>query len=65
VWIVRAAGRGDGVVESAVRTGPIVRLDVRLDDGRVLEAVVAAVDHPAPGDRVDVVVDPAGVVTLA
>ena len=63
--VVRAVGEGAGMVESAVRTGPIVRLKVRLDDGRVLEAVVAAVEHPAPGDRVDVVVDPAGVVTLA
>jgi thiamine transport system ATP-binding protein len=65
VRVVRAAGRGAGVVESAVRTGPIVRLSVRLDDGRVLEAVVASVDHPAPGDRVDVVVDPDGIFTLA
>ena len=65
VRVVRAVGEGAGMVESAVRTGPIVRLKVRLDDGRVLESVVASVEHPAPGDRVDVIVDPAGVVTLA
>jgi thiamine transport system ATP-binding protein len=64
VRVVRAVGEGAGMVESAVRTGPIVRLKVRLDNGRVLEAVVASVEHPSPGDRVDVVVDPAGVVTL-
>jgi thiamine transport system ATP-binding protein len=61
---VRAAADGEGVVASAVRTGPVVRLRVRLDDGRVLESVVAALDHPQPGDRVDVDVDPAGIVRL-
>ena len=45
---------------SASAHGPIVRLDVRLDDGRRLESVVAAVDHPRPGDRVDVMIDPEG-----
>jgi thiamine transport system ATP-binding protein len=65
VRVVRAVGEGAGMVESAVRTGSIVRLSVRLDDGRVLEAIVASVDHPAPDDRVDVVVDPAGIITLA
>jgi thiamine transport system ATP-binding protein len=61
---VRAARQGNGVVENAVRTGPVVRLRVRLDDGDVLEAVVAALDHPQPGDRVDVEVDPQGIVRL-
>ena len=60
---VRAApGSGVGVVEKAVRTGPLVRLRVRLDDGRSLEAVVAAIDHPRVSDRVDVDVDPRGIV---
>ena len=31
-----ATGNGMGIVESAVRTGPIVRIVVRLDDGRRL-----------------------------
>jgi thiamine transport system ATP-binding protein len=61
---VHPATDGEGVVESAVRTGPLVRLRVRLDDGRVLESVVAALDHPRPGDRVDVEVDPEGIVRL-
>jgi ABC-type Fe3+/spermidine/putrescine transport system ATPase subunit len=61
---VRAAHQGNGVVERAVRTGPVVRLRVRLDDGRVLEAVVAALEHPQQGDRVDVEVDPQGIVRL-
>jgi thiamine transport system ATP-binding protein len=64
VRVFPAENDGAGVVESAVRTGPIVRLVVRLDDGRRLEAVDAAVEHPAPGDRVDVEVDPAGIVRL-
>ena len=53
-----------GIVESAVRTGPIVRIVVRLDDGRGLEAVDAAIGHPAPGERVDVEIDPEGIVRL-
>jgi ABC-type sulfate/molybdate transport systems ATPase subunit len=61
---VRAALDGNGTVERAVRTGPLVRLRVALDDGRALEAAVAAVDHPAPGDRVAVTIDPEGIVRL-
>jgi len=49
---------------SAVRTGPLVRLRVALDDGRSLEAAVAAVEHPGPGYRVDVEIDPEGIVRL-
>ena len=55
---------GSGVVLSAVRHGPTVLVAVRLDDGRILEAAVAALEHPTPGDRVDVDVDPAGIVRL-
>jgi thiamine transport system ATP-binding protein len=65
VWRARDAGGGDGVVEDAVRRGATVRIVVRLDRGETLEAVVADVDHPAPGDRVRVEIDPAGVVELA
>jgi thiamine transport system ATP-binding protein len=64
VRVRRASGDGTGVVETAVRTGPLVRLVVRLDDGRRLEAVDAAIEHPAPGDRVDVEVDARGIVRL-
>jgi thiamine transport system ATP-binding protein len=64
VRVSPASTNGAGVVESAVRTGPIVRMVVRLDDGRRLEAVDAAIEHPAPGDRVDVDVDPEGIVRL-
>ncbi|HXF98951.1 MAG TPA: ABC transporter ATP-binding protein [Gaiellaceae bacterium] len=66
VRVARAAdgARGDGVVEAAVRQGPTVRLLVRLDDGRTLEAAVAALDHPAPGERVRVEIDPHGIVSL-
>jgi thiamine transport system ATP-binding protein len=64
VTVRRALDEGAGVVERAVRTGPIVRLRVRLDDGRALDAAVASIDHPAPGDRVDVAIDPNGIVRL-
>ena len=56
---------GDGVVESAVRQGPTVRVVVRLREGGELEAVVSSLEHPLPGDQVDVAVDPAGIVRLA
>ena len=60
------AGRGgDGVVESAVRQGPTVRVVVRLHDGSELEAVVSSLVHPRAGDHVDVAIDPAGIVRLA
>jgi len=62
VIVRRTPGGGQGVVEKAVRIGPAVRLRVRLDDGRSLEAVVAAIDHPRAGDRVDVDIDPKGIV---
>ncbi len=48
---VRAAGlgeRGDGIVESAVRHGPTVRLLIRLEQrASRLTAAVTALDHPA------------------
>ena len=57
-----ATGDGQGIVERVVRVGPVVRLRVRLDDGRTLEAAVAAIAHPRTGDRVDVEIDPEGVI---
>jgi thiamine transport system ATP-binding protein len=59
-----AGGAGDGVVERAVRAGPVVRLVLRLDDGRRLEALSTSLGHPVAGDRVDVEVDPAGIIQL-
>jgi thiamine transport system ATP-binding protein len=60
----RDGAEGDGVVLSASRHGPTVRLIVRLHDARELEAAVTSVDHPQPGDRVDVEIDPEGIVRL-
>jgi thiamine transport system ATP-binding protein len=57
-------GRGNAVVESATREGASVRLVVRRDTGDTLVSVTAAVEHPQPGDRVAVEVDPAGVVEV-
>jgi ABC-type Fe3+/spermidine/putrescine transport system ATPase subunit len=59
-----ASGTGSGQVERAVRTGPVVRLVVRLDDGRRLEALSTSLEHPSAGDRVDVDVDPDGIIRL-
>jgi thiamine transport system ATP-binding protein len=57
-------GRGNAVVESATREGASVRLVVRRDTGDTLVSVTAVVEHPQPGDRVAVEVDPAGVVEV-
>jgi len=66
VRVTAAVGEeeADGVVESVIRHGPTVRLRVRLADGELLEAAVASLDHPAPGDSVTVDVDPDGIVRL-
>jgi thiamine transport system ATP-binding protein len=64
VTVRTATGQGQGVVARVVRVGPVVRLRVRLDDGRTLDAAVAAVDHPGVGDRVDLEIDPRGIVPL-
>lgn len=66
VRVTAAVGEeeADGLVESVVRHGPTVRLRVRLADGELLEAAVASLDHPAPGDPVTVDVDPDGIVRL-
>ena len=61
---VHPSANGNGVVENARRTGPTVELVVRLEGGRRLEAVVAALEHPRVGDRVDVEIDPDGIVRL-
>jgi len=64
---VRAVADGErcnGVVASSARLGPLVRVRVQLDDGAVLEAVAAGLDHPRPGERVVVDVDPAGIIDL-
>jgi thiamine transport system ATP-binding protein len=57
-------GEGDGTVVSATRNGPTVRIVVRLHDGRMLESAVSSLDHPRRGDRVDVEIDPEGIVPL-
>ncbi len=64
VTVVQAGVAGDGIVESAARQGPVVRLRVELSDGRRLDAVVAALEHPTVGDRVAVTIDPAGIIDL-
>jgi thiamine transport system ATP-binding protein len=58
------APAGEAIVKSADRRGPLVRLHVRLDGGRELEAVTTDLDHPLPGDRVRVEIDPSGIVTV-
>ncbi len=56
---------GDGVVVSAVRQGPVVRLVIGLDEGDTLVAAVPGLEHPRPGERVAVDVDPAGIVAVS
>jgi thiamine transport system ATP-binding protein len=58
------AGASSATVEAATRSGPLVRLTVRIDDGQTLHAVTTALDHPRPGDRADVTIDAAGVIEI-
>lgn len=51
-----------GTVVSAERRGPSVVVAVRCDDGRLLESVTTALEHPGAGDRVRVEIDPSGVI---
>ena len=60
----RAGETAEGVIESARRHGPTVHLAVRLDDGSALDAAVTSLDHPMPGERVLLDIDPAGIVRL-
>lgn len=64
VRVAVAGERGDGLVLSVARHGPTVRLEIGLDAGGSLSAAMTSLDHPAPGDRVSVEVDPAGVVDV-
>ena len=64
---VRRAARARPATASSSRPSaqvPTVRLALRLDDGSTLEAAMTALEHPAPGDRVAVEIDPEGVVAL-
>jgi thiamine transport system ATP-binding protein len=59
-----ARGAGEGVVSESRRDGPVRTLTVELDDGTALEAATTALVAPAIGERVDVEIDPAGIVEL-
>jgi len=58
---VRVSPGQGATVLSADRDGPVVRLRVRRDDGVELEAVTVRAEHPLPGDRVSIAIDPDGV----
>jgi thiamine transport system ATP-binding protein len=62
---VEGAEESEGMVVSAARHGPMVRLEVELDAGGSLSAAVTSLDHPEPGDRVAVHIDRDGIVDLA
>jgi thiamine transport system ATP-binding protein len=55
---------GDAVVLRSERHAAIVTLTVRDAAGREFEAAVTGVDVPAPGERVTLEIDPAGVVVV-
>ena len=55
---------GDGVVETVARRGPTMRVVVRIDTGEILEATISGLDHPSPGDRVQIAIDERGVIPL-
>ena len=61
---VERASDGEGVVLRAERQGAVVTLAVRDAAGRELEAVVTGIDVPTAGERVSLLIDPAGVVVV-
>jgi thiamine transport system ATP-binding protein len=61
---IRVMPGNAAVVLSADRDGPVVRLRVRRDEGVEVEAIATGVEHPRPGDRVAVEVDPTGIVRV-
>jgi thiamine transport system ATP-binding protein len=61
---VRVRSGEGATILAAERRGSLVRLRLRRDDGEELESVTTELDHPRPGERVAVEIDPAGVVTL-
>jgi len=54
----------DGTVVTVERRGPSVLIGVRCDDGRTLESITTALEHPGLGDRVQVAIDSSGVIAL-
>ncbi|HET7744206.1 MAG TPA: ABC transporter ATP-binding protein [Gaiellaceae bacterium] len=64
VTAIRDGSIGDGLVESTARQGALVRLRIAFPDGRRLDAVVAALEHPVAGEHVAVTIDPAGIIDL-
>jgi len=63
VRVTRSAP-GNAVVRDSRRRGALVELRVRLDSGEELDAATLEPSPPRPGERVEVSVDPAGVVEL-
>ena len=61
---VRVVQGDDADVVSAERDGAVVRLRLVQDGERELEAVVTGLEHPRPGERVGIEIDPAGVLDV-
>jgi thiamine transport system ATP-binding protein len=61
---VRLVPGDRAVVVATERDGPVVRVRVHLDDDSELEALATGLDHPRPGDRVGLEIDPGGVVEV-
>ena len=61
VRVTRSAA-GNAIVCDTRRRGPLVELRVRLDSGEELEAATIESSPPRAGERVEVTIDPAGIV---
>lgn len=62
--VFRPDRRGDAVVVSSHRDGPVVTLRARYEDGREIVSAHTSLAPPTPGTRVAVEVDPAAVVEV-
>jgi thiamine transport system ATP-binding protein len=62
--VLRPDTGGDALIVAAERDGPVVTLRARYDDGREIVSAHAGLTAPPTGARVEVEIDPAGVLEV-
>jgi thiamine transport system ATP-binding protein len=62
--VLRPAAGGNAIVVATQRDGPVVTLRARYDDGREIVSAHAGLAAPAPGTRVDVLVERTAVIEV-
>jgi thiamine transport system ATP-binding protein len=65
ITVTVASGDGNATVAGSRRSGSAIVLSLELDSGLELDAATLALEPPSTGERVDVQIDPAGIVELS